>query len=938
MTNSIQLTKERLRRLVWTTTFATLSLVLLFISFRVNSALASSPVQTFQGGRNSVALQGTGTPTPTLELGATSTFSFSLAFLGYAETTLSSSSTNARFSFRLPENWLIQTDGLLDLDLSYIYSQLDGGNFPSQFGNLTVKLDDQILGIYTVQERELNHFHLRLPLPLALLATSNQTQHLLSVELDAQLLCDLPHEAALVIHPTSFISVNHTQHPLILDLSRYPQPFYQQSFLPDKVNFVLNSPLTRRNLADTLAVAAKLGDLSNNRLVISATTDLDITQRLSSSSTPFDENLIIVGQPQHNRLIPWLDSITELPVSLHQRQMELVSQSPITVVPGDTFTYTFTITNTTDQVADLSLITHRPLQAQLTNCTPRCLESTTGDNAIQWNFRQLSPNKSLILLLTLKASETLTGVVEQTITLTEAKLGPVNAATLTSTVASVSSEKNLKVSTVGQDGYFFVYNGQAVAYDDGIVQEIASPWSENRAILMITGLNDEAVRKASQAMSSETRFPGMRGAAAIVQDALSPAELSEVASRQEAFTLADLGYRDETIKGEFEAQLDYFFTVPYGWQLTDAATIDLYFNHSQLINYKDSGLTVSINRNPIGSVALSDETSNNGHLQISLAGDPIQTGEPNRLTIQVTMSLDDQCAKPNPNALWLVVKKSSKISLAPNDINNLRLDLEDFPNPFQANLTLSNLLFALPSAPTVDDAEMALQLAASLGSSARGKTIVPAAMLGNDLPAEGLEEYQIIAIGRPTLQPLIQQVNAQLPQPFLSGSDEIDQRLDDVIFRLSPNIDLGYIQLIPSPWNEERAFLAATGTSDSGVERAVRTLVINPSNLRGNLALVTADGLNSIDTRELTSDGVAVLIATAVPEMTPVTSLTAATASPTPTPDLAPASSTTQNTSSGQPITTPSLPSWLAPLVGLNGLLVITIFVFIYWRTRQERV
>lgn len=936
MTNSIRLTQERLRRFIWAITLSILSLVFLFIGFGVNAALASPQVQTLHSGQYSAALQGTDTSTPTLQLGATSTVSFSLASLGYAETTLSSF-RNGEFSFRLPENWLIQTDGLLDLDLSYAYDQIDVENVPSQFGNLTVKLDDQTVGVYAIQERELNHFHLRLPLPAALLATSNQTQHYVRVEFDAQLLCTVPHQAALIIHPTSFLSVDYSQRPLTLDLSRYPWPFYQQNFLPDRVSFVLNSPLTRHDLANTLAVVAKLGDLSSNRLVISATTYAAISQTLSSPSATLDENLIIAGQPQHNRLIPWLNSITELPVSLHQRQMELASQGPTTVVPGDLFTYTFTITNTTDQAADLSLLTHRPPQTQLTNCTPQCLESNIGDNVIQWNLSQLSPNASLNLSLTLKASDTLTGVVEQTVTLTEARLGPVNADTLTSTIVSGSPAKQLQASTVGQDGYFFVYNGQAVAEGDGIVQEIVSPWDENRAILMITGLNDEAVRKASQAMSSETRFPGMKGPVALVRDALSPAELSAVAARKEAFTLADLGYGDRTIQGQFEAELDYFFTIPYGWQLTDAATIDLYFNHSQLINYKDSGLTVSINRRPIASSGLSDETANKGHIKISLADAPIRSaGASNRLTIQVAMSLADQCLKPNSNILWFVVEDSSKISLAPEDISNLRLDLDDFPNPFQTNLTLSNLLFALPSAPTVDEAEIALNLAASLGNSARGKTIVPAAMLGNDLPAEGLEGYQIIAIGRPTHQPLIQQVNAQLPQPFLPDSDEIDQRLDNVIFRLPPNIDLGYIQLIPSPWKEDRAFLAVTGTSDSGVERAARTLIINPSNLRGNLALVTSDKLNSIDTRELTSDGLAVLMATAVPEMTPVTSVTAAT--PTPTPDLAPASSTTQNTSSGQTITAPNPPSWLVPLVGLNGFVVISIFAFVFWRTRRERV
>ncbi|MBE7472363.1 MAG: hypothetical protein HS114_24805 [Anaerolineales bacterium] len=52
-------------------------------------------------------------------------FSISLAALGYNQTTLNSPIDITEYSFRLPDNWLIENDGRLELDLSYTYNQAE---------------------------------------------------------------------------------------------------------------------------------------------------------------------------------------------------------------------------------------------------------------------------------------------------------------------------------------------------------------------------------------------------------------------------------------------------------------------------------------------------------------------------------------------------------------------------------------------------------------------------------------------------------------------------------------------------------------------------------------------------------------------------------------------------------------------------------------------
>jgi hypothetical protein len=931
MLNEMRSTRAQVGRVIW---LIGVLLTILLLGFTANVAMASSHERASQEDGPSLAIQSTATPIPASQVGSTSTYSFSLATLGYEETILSSPYDTAQYAFRLPDDWAVQTDGTLDLELSYVYEQIGGEGNPTFFGDLTITLDGQTVKVFSIIE-ELDHYRLRVTLPVSLMDGPEQTRHVIGLKFDAGFLCKTPHRAQLVVHPTSSVSLTYGQRPLVLDLSRYPSPFYQRAFELDRVHFVLPSQASVSDLNSALAIAAKLGDLAGNRMVISATTDLDLSRLLTPASATLDDHLIVIGRPQENQLLPLLNDAADLPVSLHQRQLALVTQGPEAVASSATFTYVFTITNTLERSVDLSLVDSLPSHTELKGCSPDCTENS-DKGIVTWSDNLLAPAEITSFSLALKASDVLTGTaLENTLTLIEAELGPANADTLTSTVVTDSSPGGLQVSAPQEGSYFFVYDGKAVAQGDGIVQEIVSPWNQGRAVLIVTGLTDEAVRKASQAMSSETRFPGMNGAVALVREALLPSEINHTASVSGDMTLADLGYEDGIIWGGSPQQVDYLFDVP-GWQLTDEATIDLYFSHSQRIDYQDSGLTVLLNKNPVASVALDDKNSDEGLIHISLANADIRTGE-NRLTVSVDMSLPGECAALQSEQAWLRIKNTSRIFLPHNPNTTLKLALDYLPYPFQVNPSLTDLMFALPGTPTAGELEAALRLAASLGDSAAGKTIVPVVVTGDDLPLQDLRDYHIIAVGRPSRNALIQGINSQLPQPFLPGSDEIEQRIDDVVFRLPPGVDLGYLQLVPSPWNEARALLAVTGTTENGLNWAVDIMSYRTGALKsGNLAVIRGSEVNTIDTRELTRGGMGVAVMTAVPEMTPMaTAVATATATITPIP---PAPNPTPGASaSKQVLARSNPPGWLVPLVGMTVLVVIAILVIALRQARLKK-
>ena len=867
--------------------------------------------------------QVTVTPTVSIE-SPSSTFQITLAELGYGEKVLDSPYSTIEYTLRLPEGWELREGSFIELDFSYTYNHVgipETQALPSLFGDIIVVVDEQTQHVFPIKEPALEHSRLRVALPLSLLNDPARNVHSIRVALSAGIICEVPHKALLVIHPTSLFSLTYDELPLTADLALYPGPFYQRAFEPDQVRFVLPARPTEIELAGAGAVAAKLGGLTYG-MVISGTTDLEWLDRLEAGEA-LHEHLIVIGRPESNGVILELYQLGVLPVPLQERQLRLASEGPAAAIPGAILTYTLTLTNTAQKVfPSLSLVDTLPAYAQVVTCSPACTEAREA-REVSWPVPSLEAGEALSYTLALRLSEAITdSVLENTVTLLDAVSGPLNVNTLTTTTSSTLLPESGPRSSVSEDGYFFLQGERGVPEHDGIVQVIVSPWDQTRAILIITGLSDEAVYKASRAMSFESYFPGMEGSSALVRQVRPLSELS-VEPPSTDRTFADLGYGDKVLSGSFE-EADYYFDIPLGWRLTKAAYLDLRFSHSQLLNYGASSLNVLFNNKPIATIALSDETALSGKLKVALSPSHARPGQSNRISIQTAIRPFDECVYAD---MWLLLSSESVLHLdhKEQDVRSLALDL--YPYPFDRRSDLADVLFVLPPEPRVEEWEKALQLAAALGSAASGPNLAPAVALGDTRTETMLGDYHLIAIGRPSRNPALRQINTQLPQSFQPGSDEIEQRIDEVVFRLPPGLSLGLVQLIASPWNEARPFLAVTGTTDEGVKWATHVLAYRYWALQGNLALIKGDEVNTVDTRDLTRSGLAMAVSTAVPEMTPVPTAPATTTPTLLPPSLTPGVSVSEGT---------SRPGWLIPLVGITGLIVIVVFAVGFWRARRR--
>jgi hypothetical protein len=381
-------------------------------------------------------------------------------------------------------------------------------------------------------------------------------------------------------------------------------------------------------------------------------------------------------------------------------------------------------------------------------------------------------------------------------------------------------------------------DGTGVEAGQGVLEEIISPWNEFRLILVVSGLDNDGVLKASNALNREAHFLGMRGPVAVVTRV--GAASGSVAHVATSMSLASLGYEDQIIYGAAPQDYTFDFTLPLGWRLDAPPFLVFRFSHADILDPGESAIDISLNGVPIGSTLLDESNAEEGELTISLPARLLDPGR-NHLGIGIEMNFPassrDKCRDLLDQRAWTVISSESEIFL-PYNVIDLPPDLSLLPYPF-AQGSGDQTLFVLPDQAYPTVFSDLIQLAVLLGSSGQPGFVSPRVAYAAEVDEEPRANYHLILLGRPTENALLRAANAYLPHPFVPGSDVLEPlAVDSVTFLPDPERDAGLLEIIVSPWNEDRSILAITGTTDDGVGMAVQVFLDPSLRMKGNLAVV----------------------------------------------------------------------------------------------------
>ncbi|MEW5828990.1 MAG: cellulose biosynthesis cyclic di-GMP-binding regulatory protein BcsB [Chloroflexota bacterium] len=387
--------------------------------------------------------------------------------------------------------------------------------------------------------------------------------------------------------------------------------------------------------------------------------------------------------------------------------------------------------------------------------------------------------------------------------------------------------------------------------DDGVVQMANSPWNVSRVVLVVSGNSDAAVVKAAQAVSTGVLQSNSAPNLAVIEEVKDQPLASPLVSNQ---TFADLGYEQDLLTDRGVSTAGYNFYVPTGSTVSSEAFLELAFGHSALMDYNLSGVVVLLNNQPIGSIKFTAETAaqaiNTAHF--ALPQSLVLPGN-NRIDVRVSLEPLDNCTDPTLEGLFAVIWPESRLFLPFTTIqmNTVNLvDLGNYPTPLSFDATMGSLAFLLQG-NDLGAWQGALQIAKFLGDRTNGPIAMPRVFFDGQAAAEELANYNLVVIGRPSELAAMGELNPVLPVSFAEGSDQVASDYSQVAYRIPADVPQGYVQLLTSPWNNERVVFAALGNTPEGIAWAASSLADSPlrGQLAGNFALINRTQVRTADTR-----------------------------------------------------------------------------------------
>jgi cellulose synthase operon protein B len=418
------------------------------------------------------------------------------------------------------------------------------------------------------------------------------------------------------------------------------------------------------------------------------------------------------------------------------------------------------------------------------------------------------------------------------------------------------------------------FSSPGMQTDDGVLQIVPSPWNDARAILMVSGNTDPAVVKAAQALSTLNLETGDTPDYSIVAK-VSPAPITGIVGTDDStpqpadIKLSDLGYGNVTVTGMGMNWIDYEFPIPLGMVPKETPYLNLNLSISSLVDPKRSEGIVYLNDVQIGSVPLSDDSSNLIVTQINMPLSVLRSGT-NKISVVLNLRPYDVCTLFDFSSLWATVYADSVLHLplipAPDSAFALQ-DIKGYPYPFATDPSLSTTAFVM-SKQDPSSWPQAGRIAYDLGARVTGPVLGFEAAFDGEVPEE-LRSMNLILVGEPKNLSILSDLAESMPARFEAGSNIAVLDTQQVVYRLSDKKSLGYLQLFASPWSNQKAISGVFGTTAAGLESALNALL--DFQIRDRFAgnFVTLDGTKAVIVDTRTGTGMGNIVTNLKPSISP---------------------------------------------------------------------
>lgn len=231
------------------------------------------------------------------------------------------------FSFYLPAYWKLDPGAelhiLLGVSFNTTVQSATNGQIVAGGGTLTATLNGTTLGALPLNDIGETEWNLAIA-PSAFTSTSTSGSMVLRFVLNSGLSCLADEHMNVFIHPSSYFTLPHQTVSPATDLTNFPRPIYQNSFIPDSALLVIPDHPTAAEMQSALTVAAGLSNLSANKLILDTTTLGRFRPEQADNTMAENNNIIFIGKTSSLSIL----SLLHLPLPVRGNQIQTTGSGP----------------------------------------------------------------------------------------------------------------------------------------------------------------------------------------------------------------------------------------------------------------------------------------------------------------------------------------------------------------------------------------------------------------------------------------------------------------------------------------------------------------------------------------------------------------------------------------------------------------------------------
>lgn len=355
--------------------------------------------------------------------------------------------------------------------------------------------------------------------------------------------------------------------------------------------------------------------------------------------------------------------------------------------------------------------------------------------------------------------------------------------------------------------------------------------SNGNPLLVITSKEEKCLIEAVYMLMDEDRVSQEKGNIARVASGSAETAAGQSKESQMAagyYTLGDLTGAGLGFEGPFRQEQYIYLPFSEDYYLAESGKITLYFRYSENLDFDRSLISVYLGNVPLISKKLDKEKASGDELTFTVPADVSGTAA-GAVRIAFDLELKDMICTPRQEQMpWAYVSDESLFYLPASNIFNLSFD--SVPSPFRADGKFHDVLLVLSDQPDSRELDLYAQIVGMYGDGAAPYGSFKVKRAGEFTESDA--DYNIIAAGTYGSNSFLKALNEKLHFSYSSSGKSFESN-EQLILSGDYSENIAIMQLLESPYAEERGILALTGASEKTLENAEAFL--RDEKLRQNL-------------------------------------------------------------------------------------------------------